>query len=119
MGDVGYQVVTEALRKEAPEWHDFGDQAERVRVAVREAFLGSSAFFCGNPVVLMMPDVNGELHQRAYESFRVYLENLLTGAVAEFPQIGQAMIEMAEQYEAQESITELDLNKIYDATQWH
>jgi hypothetical protein len=119
VGNDGYKVVTEALRKEAPEWHDFADQVERIRVDVRDAFLGVTAFFCGTPALLPVPDINGELHQAAYEGFRSYMENLLTGAVAELPQIGQAMIEMAEEYEAHEEIVELDLNKIYDATQWH
>lgn len=118
MGDDGYQVVTEALRKEAPKWHDFRDRVEPIRRTVQDAFLSETAFFCGNPVVLMMPDLNAILHQQAYESYRVYLENLLAGAVAEFPQICQAMIEMADEYDAQEEIGQLDLNKIYDANQW-
>jgi hypothetical protein len=119
VGDDGYKVVTEALRKEAPKWYEFAYQVEPVRGAVREAFLGPAAFFCGNPVVLMVPDVNGALHQAAYESYRAYMENLLNGAVAEFPQIGTAMIKMAEEYEAHEEVTQLDLNKIYDAKQWN
>jgi len=118
VGDVGYQVVTEALRKEAPEWHCLADHAEAVRRAVQDAFLSPEAFFCGNPVVLVTVDINAELQQKAYEDFRQYMDHLLAGAVAEFPQIGQAMIRMAEEYESHEGLVELDLNKIYDASQW-
>ena len=119
MGDKDYKVVTEALRKEAPKWHDFADQVEVIRRVVQEATLDTSAFFCGNPVVLMVPDLNAQLHQAAYESYRYSMESLLAGAVAEFPQICQAMIEMADEYDAHEELVALDLNKIYDAAQWY
>jgi hypothetical protein len=119
VGDDEYRVVTEALRKEAPKWWDFGDRAESVRRAVHAATLGSFAFFCGNPALLAVPDLNAEVHQQTYEAFRAYMENLLAGAVAEFPQICQAMTHMADEYDAHEAITQLDLNKVYDAKQWN
>lgn len=113
----GYKVITEALRAEAPKWDDFAELVGPIRDSVHDTFLGVPAFFCGDPVTLGF-DINAALHQNAYEDYRIFMENLLTGAVEEFAQLADALVKVAEKYEAAEKIIELDIDKIWDAKTW-
>lgn len=114
----GYKVITEALRAEAPKWDDFAEVVAPIRDSVHDAFLGVPAFFCGDPVTLGMLDLNAALHQNAYEDYRVFMAGLLEGALEEFAQMADALVKVAEKYEAAEKIIELDVDKVWDAKKW-
>lgn len=113
----GYQVITKAVRDEAPKWDGFAQKVEEIRRAVEDATLTQSAFFAGDPVVLMVSSLAGSidaaLHQRMYESYRSHVHDLLAGAKAEFEQIADAVGRIADTYERQEEIGELSFKEIY------
>lgn len=109
----GYQVITKAVRDEAPKWDGFADKVEEIRRAVEDATLGASAFFVGDPVSLAVSALDATLHQKMYESYRSHVHDLLAGARAEFGQIADAVVRIAETYERQEEIGELRLREIY------
>lgn len=113
----GYQVITKAVRDEAPKWDGFAVKAEEIRGAVEDATLGVSAFFAGDPVVLMVGSlaeaIDAGLHQRMYETYRSHVHDLLAGAKTEFEQIADAVVRIAETYERQEEIGELSFKEIY------
>lgn len=113
----GYQVITKAVRDEAPKWDGFAQKAEEIRRAVEDATLGQSAFFAGDPVVLMVGSlaeaIDATLHQRMYETYRSYIHDVLSGAKAEFEQIADAVERIAATYERQEEIGELSFKEIY------
>jgi hypothetical protein len=109
----GYQVITKAVRDEAPKWDGFAQKVEVVRGAVEEATLGVTAFFVGDPVALAVGALDAALHQRMYETYRSHVHDLLAGARAEFGQIADAVVKIAETYERQEEIGELRLREIY------
>jgi hypothetical protein len=110
----GYKVITDALRKEAPKWDEFTRALVPPKHAVEDASLGVLAFFCGNPVVLML-DINAALHQSAYEGYRHFMVSVLDGALRELPQIADTLVKIAGKYDAAEDIVELDLDQVWDA----
>lgn len=115
----GYEVDIPALRKEAPKWDGFTRSATPVRTAVEDAYLAPTAFFCGDPaIILAVGDVTGQAHQVAYESYRNVMSSLIDGAIAEFPQIRVAMTRLADAYENHEKNVETNLDKFYDAKNW-
>lgn len=114
----GYEVITKAVRDEAPKWDGFAQKAEEIRRAVEDATLGPAAFFAGDPVALMtgLPiagSLDTMLHQRMYETYRSHVHDLLAGAKAEFEQIADAVGRIAATYEEQEEIGELNFTEIY------
>lgn len=108
----GYQVITAALRAEAPKWDEFAVEAASIRGAVESADLGLLAFFVGDPVTLGIA-LDAGVHKRAYDGFQSYMESVLRGAETEFGQIGDALIKIADAYDKAEEVCELNLNEIY------
>jgi hypothetical protein len=111
----GYQVITQALRNESPKWDEFAERTRQVVGQVASATLDTTAFFVGDPTGLNMNSARADLHRDAYERFRSFVESVLHGAETEFPQIGDALIEIANRYDQAEQVIELDLNQIYTA----
>jgi hypothetical protein len=114
----GYEVITKAVRDEAPKWDGFAEKAEEIRRAVEDATLGPFAFFVGDPVALVTGlsiagTFNTALHQRMYETYRSHVHDLLAGAKTEFEQIADAVGRIAATYEEQEEIGELNFREIY------
>jgi hypothetical protein len=113
----GYQVITSAVRAEGTKWRGFADVVGEVNPVVKNATLGDTAFFVGDPLTLVVESFNAKLLSDTYESLRSYVENALNGAVVEFDQIDEALQKAAQMYEQAEEITEIDLKKIYGTTQ--
>ena len=109
----GFEVVTKAVRAEATKWRELADRVKPIHDAVLNKRLSPSAFFVGDPSTLMETMFEGAVHYYAYDKFVSFMDNLLGGAVAEFPQISQALIDTADTYDRADKIVELDLNKIY------
>jgi hypothetical protein len=111
----GYTVVTGAVRKEATKWDGFATAVEPVHTAVHNASLDLSAFFVGEPGTTLLPQLNAVVHSNTYKGYVTYMENLLAGAKAEFPQIADALIEIATAYEQAEKVFELtNLEEIWE-----
>jgi hypothetical protein len=111
----GYTVVTGAVRKEATKWDGFTTAVEPVHTAVQNASLDLSAFFVGEPGTGLLPQLNAVVHFANYKGYVTYMENLLAGAKAEFPQIADALIEIATAYEHAEKVFELtNLEEIWE-----
>ncbi len=108
--NAGFGVVPETVRGEAKKWQGYSDAVEPVRDAVAGATLGQTAFWCGDPIVMALDVV---VHANAYEEFRAFVENLLTGAVTELDEVAGALVKTAELYEHSETITLEKLAKIY------
>jgi hypothetical protein len=108
----GYQVVTQALRNEAPKWDEFAASVAAIRGQVASATLEEFAFFVGDPIALAF-SFDAKVHSQSYEKFRSFTEALLRGAETEFPQIGDALVEVATRYDEAEELVEFDLNEVY------
>lgn len=109
----GYEVITQAVRAEAPKWDGFADHIESVVREVKDATLGVGAFFIGDPASLPVRLLDATVHQRTYEIYRSFMERVLTEAKTEFEQIAGAVEKVAATYEQQEEIGELNLREIY------
>ena len=109
----GYQVITQAVRDEVPKWDGFADHLEPVLADVKNATLGVGAFFVGDPASLPVRVLDATVHQRTYETYRSFMERVLTEAKTEFEQIAGAVAKVAATYEEQEEIGELRLREIY------
>lgn len=113
----GYQVITKAVRDEAPKWDGFAQKVEEIRRGVEDATLGQAAFFAGDPALLGVASLAAAavagVHQRMYENYRSHVHELLAGAKVEFEQIADAVVRIAETYERQEEIGELSFKEIY------
>lgn len=110
-------MVTSAVRKEAAKWDEFAAEIGPVRDAVSGLTLLPGAFFAGDAITfavfpLGLPTPPEEL-QRRYEEMRALVEKLLAQAQAEFTEIGNTLIKIAETYERNEEIVELDLDQTY------
>jgi hypothetical protein len=110
---VGFEVVTGAVRAEAPKWDGFATQVGEVHRHVESATLGPTAFFVGDPSLLSLTGLDAALHYAAYESFRSHVETVLSGAATEFGQIADVLVKIATAYEQAEKITELRLSETY------
>lgn len=108
----GYQVITSALRAEAPKWDGFEEVAKKAQGWVQGATLETPAFFVVNHAAPLNPAP--EIHQQTYERFRAFMESVLSGAAADFPQLADALIKAANRYDEAEAEVEFDLNEIYD-----
>lgn len=114
---VGYKVITSAVRSEGAKWRGFADTVGKVNPVVKNATLGDTAFFVGDPLTLVVEALNAKVLSDSYESLRSYVENALNGAVVEFEQIDEALQKTAQMYDQAEEVTEIDLKKIYGTTQ--
>lgn len=106
-------MITSAVRAEGTKWRGFADTVNKVNPVVKNATLGPTAFFVGDPVSLAAGAFNAELLSETYEALRSYVENALNGAVVEFDQIDEALQKTAQIYDQAEEITEIDLKQIY------
>ncbi|MGC7096813.1 hypothetical protein ACPZ19_19245 [Amycolatopsis lurida] len=107
----GYQVITSALRAEAPKWDQFEEVAKQAQQFVEGATLETTAFFVASFTAPIEPAPG--IHQQTYERFRAFMESVLSGAASDFPQLADALIKAAGKYEEAEAEVELDLNEIY------
>jgi hypothetical protein len=107
---VGFDVVPETVRAEAKRWQEHSDAVEPVRDAVAGAKLAQTAFWCGDPMVMVVDYV---VHANAYEQFRDFVEDLLKGAVPELDEVAGALVKTAELYEHRDTITYEKLAEIY------
>jgi hypothetical protein len=106
----GFKVVTDALRVEAAKWDQFAAEVEPIHRAVQEATLDITAFFVGEPTLTLL---DAPVNHASYQAYQTYMEKLIAGAKAEFPQIADALIKVANKYDEAEKIIELNLNEIY------
>lgn len=109
----GYKVITQAVRDEAPKWDGLAEDMAPVEREVKDATLGMSAFFVGDPVTLAVRTLDATAHAKVYEAYRSFMERVLAGAGTEFTQIADAAEKIAATYERQEEIGELSLREIY------
>ena len=113
----GYQVVTSAVRKEAAKWDEFASEMGSVRSGLSGLALSPLAFFAADAVTfavfpLNLPTPPEEL-QRSYEDMRSYIEKLAAEAETEFREISGTLIKIAETYERNEEVVQLDLDQVY------
>ncbi|CAM2987372.1 hypothetical protein SAXI111661_12115 [Saccharomonospora xinjiangensis] len=110
----GYEVISSAVRAEAPKWDEFTEVVKSTLTFIQGATLDTSAFFVLTPTAGIEINLAPETHQRAYEKVRAYMESVLQGAEREFPQIGDALIKAANKYDEAEEEVEFDLNEIWN-----
>ncbi|MFF4595231.1 hypothetical protein [Amycolatopsis sp. NPDC001319] len=113
----GYKVITSAVRAEGTKWRGFADTMNKVSPVVKNATLGETAFFVGDPITLLAGAFNAKILGDIYESLRSYVEDAVAGAAVEFDQIDDALQRTAQLYDQAEAITEIDLNQIYGRAQ--
>ncbi|WIX91388.1 hypothetical protein [Amycolatopsis sp. DG1A-15b] len=110
---VGYKVITSAVRVEGTKWRGFADTLDKVSPVVKNATLGPTAFFVGDPLTLATEAFNASLLSDTYESLRSYVEKAVEGGIVECDQVDDALQKTAAMYELAEQVTEIDLKKIY------
>ncbi|AXB44783.1 hypothetical protein [Amycolatopsis albispora] len=110
----GFKVVTDALRAEAALWQEKADQTQPILQAVKETYLTWTAFSVIDLAVFPAL-ANAKIQASQYEEFRAFMEQLLQGAATEFNQINDVLRRIADEYDRNESITESDLGKFYEA----
>lgn len=113
-----YEVITEALRKEAERWDGIAADTEPVNAFIASAKMGVTAFLMVSPSAIgrllsMDTLLEAPIQHSAYEEFRSTMEELTRGAITEFGQIGDALIKMANKYDEAEEICELEFSEIY------
>lgn len=113
----GYEVVTSALRAEADKWDELAYEMAPVHRAVEGLTLEPSAFMAldgvsiaGFHLGLTTPP---EELARSYEEVRAFIASLLLDAEAEFSEIGDTLIDIADTYDEAEAVVELNLDQIY------
>lgn len=109
----GYEVISSAVRAEAPKWDEFTEVVKNTRAFIQGATLDKPAFFVLTPTAGIEISLTPEIHQQSYEKVRAYMDSVLHGAEVEFPQIGDALIKAANRYDEAEEEVELDLNEIW------
>lgn len=109
----GYKVITQAVRDEAPKWDDLAQKMAAVVREVKDATLGVSAFFVGDPVLLPIRSLDATAHAKVYESYRSFMEGVLESAAAEFTQIADAVGKIASTYEEAENTGEYNMREVY------
>ncbi|MFF5990851.1 hypothetical protein [Prauserella flavalba] len=109
----GYEVISSAVRAEAPKWDEFTEVVKTTRAFIQGATLERTAFFVLTPTAGIEINLAPETHQQAYEKVRTYMDSVLQGAEVEFPQIGDALIKAANKYDQAEEEVEFDLNEIW------
>ena len=109
----GFKVITQAVRDEAPKWDGLAQDMEAVVREVKDATLGESAFFIGDPVVLPIRRLDASVHAKVYESYRYFMEQVLSSAATEFTQIADAVGRIAATYEEAENTGEYNMREVY------
>ncbi|MDG9678935.1 hypothetical protein [Micromonospora sp. DH14] len=100
-------VITDSLRDEGGKWLTLSDRVAAVKVAAEQLHLDPSAFFIG--------DANVLIHSLAYNDFHNFMVAILSGAVTEFEQVGEALRRIADEYDRADEVISLDLNEIFRA----
>ncbi len=100
-------VITDSLRDEGGKWLTLSDQVAAIKVAAEQLHLDPSAFFIG--------DANALIHSLAYKDFHTFMVAILSGAVTEFEQVGEALRRIADEYDRADEVISLDLNEIFKA----
>ncbi|MGO1053028.1 hypothetical protein [Crossiella sp. CA198] len=113
----GYKVITTAVRTEAAKWDEFAKQIAPAHSAASGMTLSPLAFFVLDPITLMVFPLNlptpPEELASSYEAVRSFMEKLLSGAKTEFSEIGDALVKIANTYDQNEAIVEMDLNEVF------
>jgi hypothetical protein len=86
---------------------------ESVVSEVKVATLGVSAFFVGDPVTLPIRTLDAGTHAIVYESYRSFMESVLSAAATEFTQIADAVQKIAATYEEAENTGEYNMRAVY------
>ncbi|MCZ7375300.1 hypothetical protein [Micromonospora sp. WMMC250] len=100
-------VITDSLRDEGSKWLTLSDRVAAIKVAAEQLHLDPSAFFIG--------DANVLIHSLAYNDFHNFMVTILSGAVTEFEQVGEALRHIADEYDRADEVISLDLNEIFRA----
>jgi hypothetical protein len=103
-------IVTDAVRAEAQKWGKLADDLAPIATAVDNLDLFETAFWIGEPL-----EINAKIYSAAYNEFQNYLVKVLKAGVVEFEQIGKALVRIADEYDRQDKIAELNLDQIYSA----
>jgi len=103
------RFVVDSLREEARKWRRLSDEMERVKKDVAQLTLWPTAFIPAMMSALPNAVVYSENHK--------WLIGLLTGAAAEFDQIGAALDKAADRYEYADMKSAFDLSTIYGKRQ--
>jgi hypothetical protein len=106
----GVTVITSTVRDEAKKWVHLADKMTPVAAKVNDLFLGVTAFWVGEPEM-----VDAIILQSSYDDYQKFMTAALKAAVVEFGQIAGALNKIANAYDAQDQVVELDLNQIYGA----
>jgi len=101
------RVVTEALRDEAKKWRHMADGLAKIESAVKGMQLDPAAFHLGDGTLIFAP------YSIKYNSFATNMAELLGQGRAEFEQVADALVRMADQYDRTDLSVELDLRTMY------
>ena len=104
----GVKVVTDALRAEANKWQDIHDKTETIIRAVDGLDLLETAFWVGEPL-----EINAKINSKTYNEFQNAVLASYRAAAVEFDQISRVLVKIANEYDRQEKIAELDINLAY------
>jgi hypothetical protein len=99
------EVVLGALRTAGDRWHKLSEDMVPIRNHVADLGLPVSAFYIG--------DLSAGPHYRAYEEFRAFMLDVLSGAVTQFALIGDALVEAARRYEQTDNDAAVRASEIF------
>jgi len=102
------KIITEALRQEGKKWLQIHDRTEPIIRAVDGLDLLESAFWIGEPF-----EINAKINSNTYNDFQNAVLASFRAAAVEFEQIDRVLVKIADDYDRQDKIAELDLNKAY------
>ncbi len=108
---MGFEIIVEAVRREATKWQGMADEMVPVANAVDGLELGPLAFLVVSPS--LMPGAEMFALAASYNGMRSTTGDQLRAASVEFDEIAGALIKCAVDYEKADKICELDLDKIY------
>ena len=103
-------IVTEAVRAEATKWGKLHDDLAPLVTAVDNLDLNVTAFWIGEPM-----EINAKIYSSAYNEFQAWLIKVLKAGVVEWGQIQKTLNRIADEYDRQDKIVEIDLEKFYSA----
>jgi|RhiMethySRZTD1v2_1073278.scaffolds.fasta_scaffold2145415_1 hypothetical protein len=101
-------IVTEAVRAEATKWGKLHDDLAPLVTAVDNLDLNVTAFWIGEP-----GEINATIYSSAYNEFQAWLIKVLKAGVVEWGQIQTTLNRIANEYDKQDKIVEIDLEKFY------
>jgi hypothetical protein len=99
------EVVLEALRTAGDRWHTLSKDMVPIRNDVADLGLDVSAFYIG--------DLSAGPHHNAYEEFRTFMVDVLSGAISQFGLIGDALVEAARRYEQTDNDAAVRASEIF------